>query len=134
VGVIDADSAHRREVDDEAVVDDGGARDVVAAAADGERKPVLGSEADRDRHVGGVGASRDHRRVLVDHAVPDAARRLVRGVVRCDDLAGELVGERGDGDGAVLGGRLDGHGWLLLRGGVGTSTLPPSRKATVTPA
>ena len=47
-GVVDAHGAHRREVDDDAVVDGGRAGDVVAAAAHGERQVVLGGEADRD--------------------------------------------------------------------------------------
>jgi hypothetical protein len=34
---VDADGAHRREVDDEASLDHGGARDVVPATADRER-------------------------------------------------------------------------------------------------
>ena len=44
---VEADVAHRRQVDDQAVVHEGGAGDVVPAAADGERQAVLGREADR---------------------------------------------------------------------------------------
>ena len=94
-GGVDADAAHRRQVDHQAVVDDGGAGDVVPAAADGERQGVLGGEADGGRDVVGVGAARDRGRALVDHAVPHAARGLVLGVIGRDDLAGQALGERG---------------------------------------
>ena len=99
----------RRQVDHEAVVDHGGARDVVPAAADGERQLVLGGEADSGRDVVGVGAARDRGRALVDHAVPDAARGVVLGVIGCDDVAGQALGERG---GEMGGRRRD--GWAML--------------------
>ena len=86
-----------REVDDEAVVDDGGAGDVVAAAADGERQSVLGGEADRGGDVGGVGAAGDHGRALVDHAVPDAAGGLVAGWSGVMTSPAQAFGEGGGG-------------------------------------
>ncbi|HWC27071.1 MAG TPA: hypothetical protein VG474_10860 [Solirubrobacteraceae bacterium] len=106
-GSVDAHAAHRRQVDDQAAVDDGGAGDVVSAAADGERQVVLGGEGDRGGDVAGVGAAGDERGALVDHAVPDAARGLVFGVAGGDHVAGQALGERG---GVV--GQQDGHGVL----------------------
>ena len=50
-GGVDAHAAHRGQVDHEPVVDDGGAGDVVPAAADGERQSVLGGEAHGGRDV-----------------------------------------------------------------------------------
>ena len=127
IGGVDADAAHRREVDDEAVVDEGGACDVVAAAADGERQLVLGGEADGGRDVVGVGAARDRGRALVDHAVPHAAGGVVLDVIGRDDLAGQALGERGGEMGG--GGGIDGHGGAPPDGDA--RSLRPGRPATV---
>jgi hypothetical protein len=132
--VVDPDRAHRREVDDDAVVDDGGARDVVSAAADGERELLRGGEADGVGDVFGVRAADDHGGALVDHAVPDPACGLVRGVVRGDDVAGEALGERRQCGWADEDDRLYGHGCISWKGRLGASTVPPARKATVRPA
>ena len=125
---VEAHRAHRRQVDHEAVVDDGGAGDVVAAAADGERQRVLGGEADGRGDVAGVGAARDQGGALVDHAVPHPARAVVVGVLGGDDVAGQVLGEqRGEmgGDGG-----LDGHGCAPSGWGDGRS-LRAGRPATV---
>jgi hypothetical protein len=108
---VHVDAAHRRQVDHQAVVDHGGAGDVVAAAADGERQPLLPGEADGGRDVAGVDAAGDQRGALVDHAVPHLAGGVVAGMVRGDDLAGQVLGERG----VDVGGRggMDGHGCSL---------------------
>ena len=55
-GRVEPDAAHRGQVDHQAVVDERGARDVVAAAADGERQPVGRGEGDGGGDVAGVGA------------------------------------------------------------------------------
>jgi hypothetical protein len=112
-GGVETDAAHRRQVDHQAAVDHGCARDVVPAAADRERQRVLRGEADGCGHVVLAGAARDRRRTLVDHAIPHAARSLVLGVVGGDHVADQALGERG-GD-VVRGGELNGHGctpWL----------------------
>jgi hypothetical protein len=98
-GRVDVDRAHRREIDDDAVVGDRRARGVVPAAPNGERQVVLGSEADGRRDVVGVHGARDRDRALVDHAVPDAPGRVVVAVVGPDHLAAEPIGERCSGTG-----------------------------------
>jgi hypothetical protein len=102
-------AAHRRQVDDQAVVDDGRAGDVVPTAAHGQGQPVLRGEPDRAGDVFGVGAPRDYGRALVDHPVPHPAGGLVLRVIGRDDLAGQLLGERG---GQMLWRGLDRRGML----------------------
>jgi len=93
---IEVDGAHGRQVDDDSAVADRGAGDVVAATADGDRQAVPAAELDRGGDVVGVGAPRDDRRPPHDHAVPDAPRRVVALIARCDDGAGQAGGEVGD--------------------------------------
>ena len=59
---IDADAAHPREVDDEAVVDGAEARRAVAAAADRDVEALVAAEADGRDDVGDVGGTDDQRR------------------------------------------------------------------------
>ena len=60
-GRVDANAAHRREVDHDPVVARREARDAVAAAAYGDREVVAARETDRRDHVGGAGAADDER-------------------------------------------------------------------------
>jgi hypothetical protein len=95
---IDADGAHAGEVDDDAVVAGRMAGDVVAAAADGDLKPLVAGEANRRGDVGHALDASDHGRAAVDRAVPDAAGGLVAGIAGGDDLAGERSAQLGDVD------------------------------------
>ena len=90
---IDADALHGPEVDDDAVVADRLAGDVVAAAAhrDGER--VREAERQRRLDVGHAVAAGDDRGMLVDHAVVNAAGGLVLGVGRTDDCAAQFASQ-----------------------------------------
>ena len=81
---------HRRQVDEDSAVGDGVARDRVAAAADGEVVATLPAESDDGGDVGGSTTAGDERRATLDLAVPDLARRVVRSVVRSDQLADEV--------------------------------------------
>ena len=74
---VDPDAAHRREVDDEAVVAGAQARAVVPAAADGQLDVLLRAEPDRGHHVGHVVAAGDQRGAAIDHAVVDGAGDVV---------------------------------------------------------
>jgi hypothetical protein len=91
---VDVDRLHRRQVDDDAVVADGVARDVVPAAPHGEREPALAREAKRGRDVLGAAAARYERRPPIDGAIPDPPRTLVRRVIGSDELPGEPATER----------------------------------------
>jgi hypothetical protein len=87
---IDADAAHRRQVDDQAVVAQAQAPAVVAPAAHGEQQPVLAREAHRRDDVGHVGTAGDQARTLGDHRVEDRARSVVRGIAGLDEGAAQL--------------------------------------------
>jgi hypothetical protein len=84
---IDAHRLHRRQVDHHAAFADRGARDVVACAAHGQDQAVVAREIHGAAHVGGAGASEDHRRPAVYHRIPDLAGVVVTGVARAEDLA-----------------------------------------------
>lgn len=96
---LDPDALHREAVDDE-VVADGGAGDVVAAAADGDEQAVIAGEGDGGEDVGGAGAAEDEGRAAVDHAVVDRACRVVARIGGTDEAAairGGGVEDRGLG-------------------------------------
>ena len=92
--------------------------------------PCSAARAHRRGDVVGVGAARDHGGAAVDHAVPHAARGVVVGVVRRDDVAREALGERG-GDGGAIEGGLDGHEDLLWERKV--DVLRPSSRPSAKP-
>ena len=94
---IDAHALHRRQVDDQSVVDAAEPGSVVAAAANGDGKLVVAAEIHRRDHVGDVGAARDQQRPLVDHAVVELARLVVVGVIAPDQRAAQAACEFGDG-------------------------------------
>jgi hypothetical protein len=79
-------------------------RDVVAAAANGERELGSPREVDRRGDVSGVERPDDQRRTTGDGAVEDAPGEVEVRVQRIDDLAAErplqvalIVDRRGDG-------------------------------------
>ena len=76
-GGVHLDGRHRRQVDDDAIVAGGEAGDAVRSAPDGHRQALARREANGPDDVVGAGGTDDHRRVLVDGAVPDVARLLV---------------------------------------------------------
>src|SRR4029077_14177762 len=71
VGGIDSHAPHGREVDDDSVVANGGARHVVASAAYGDLQIVVAGETHGRDHVGGPDASGDQARAPVDGTIPD---------------------------------------------------------------
>ena len=91
VGGVDPHGPHRREVDDDPVVANGGAGHVVASAPYGDLQVVVAGETHGRDHVGGPDASGDQARAPVDGAVPDCSGGVVVGVVGTDQLASEPV-------------------------------------------
>ena len=86
---VDADPAHRRQVDHQAVVDATEPGAVVAAAADGDGQAVLAPEVHRRDDVGDVGAAGDQPRPEVDHAVVERARRVEAGIAGGEHVAAQ---------------------------------------------
>ena len=74
---VDGDAIHRREIDQQAVVADGVASHIVAAALDRQQELMFAGEVHRTDHVGDAGRLDSQRGTLVDHLVPDRARRVV---------------------------------------------------------
>ena len=88
---------HRREVDDETVIDGPETGSVVTATSNGDGQSIRSSECDRRHDVRHVAAARDQARVPVDHAVVDPTGRVVLGVAGADDLATKRRSESVDG-------------------------------------
>lgn len=74
---IDLDPLHVRQVDDHAAVADRQAGDIVTAATDRDADAMGSCERDGPSDVLGTGTIGDHRRPLVDGAIPDLARLVV---------------------------------------------------------
>ena len=74
---VDLDVLHQREVDHEAVVADGIARDVVSASSDRDEQVVLARELDGLDDIFGRRAAGDQRGPAIDHGVPDLAHLVV---------------------------------------------------------
>src|SRR5262249_14842420 len=84
VGRIDPHGPHRREVDDDPVVANGGACHVVASAPYGDLQIAVAGETHGCDHVGGPDASGDQARAPVNGTVPDCTGDVVVGVVGTD--------------------------------------------------
>ena len=77
---VDAHAVHRPQVDLEAAVDDGVARDRMAAAPHRDVQVVLARKRESGHDIGGAGTARDERRPPVDGGVEDAPGVVVAGV------------------------------------------------------
>ena len=84
VGGINPHGSHRREVDDNPVVANGGARHVVASAPYGDLQIVVAGETHGGDHVGGPNASGDQVWAPVNGTVPDCTGDVVVDVVGTD--------------------------------------------------
>ena len=67
---VDPHAAHQRHVEHQAVLAHGKTGDVVAAALDRERQPVLARRANAGDDVGDTKAANDDGGSPVDHRVP----------------------------------------------------------------
>src|SRR5947199_10246642 len=88
---VSLDALHRGEIDDQAVVAGGVARNVVRTSPNSYGDSVLDRESNRRKHVVRVDTAHDPEGSLVDHPVPDAPRRFVIGVLSQDDLASNVA-------------------------------------------
>ncbi len=89
--------AHQAQVGDETPVADAMTGDAVAAPSDGDRKIYLGRERDRRDDIVHIQRPSHEGRPPVEHAVEGCARRLVGGVLRCDERPSVLPTEVGEG-------------------------------------
>jgi hypothetical protein len=71
------DAAHRRKVDNQAVVNGAEARATMPTTSNSDLKPVLAPEVHGGDDVANVAALRNQPWVLVDHPVVHAARGVV---------------------------------------------------------
>ena len=115
-GGVDAHGGHRRQVDDDASVAGGEARQGVPAAADGDEQVLAAREVHRAHHVRDAGAADDQRWPSVVGAVPDSARLVVGLIGGPDELAAQALLELGERRLAehVRGGHFCGHVFRLL--------------------
>src|SRR5688572_3050851 len=90
-GGIDPHSPHRREVDDDPLVANGGARYVVTSAPYGDLQIVVAGKTHGRDHVSGPDASDDQARAPVNGTVPDCTGDVVVGVVGSDEPAPEPI-------------------------------------------
>ena len=95
---IHVNAFHRGEVDNETALAHRAAGDVVAAPADSDRERVRAAVTHGSDHVLNAGATRDHRRPLVDHPVPNGPRSVVPLVTGSNELAAKCLLERRRGD------------------------------------
>ena len=111
VGGIDPHGPHRRKVNDDPFVANGGARHVVASAPYGDLQIVVAGEAHGRDHVGGPDASGDQAWAPVDSTVPNCTGDVVVGLVGTDQPASEPVDLRGRRcrHGVLVLSSLDGH-------------------------
>jgi hypothetical protein len=76
-GRIDAHGLRPGQIDHQAAIAHGIARDVVPAAADCHEEIVRAGEVNASHHVGRTGAASDQCWSPIDHAIPDLAGRIV---------------------------------------------------------
>ena len=93
---VDEAPAHPRQVDHDTALGDSLAGDVVPAPSNRDLQTLGSGETHRVGDIGGVDASGDERRPLVDEAIVDGPRLAVTAIIRPDDLTGELRTERID--------------------------------------
>jgi len=86
---VDPYAGHRREVDDDPAITDGGSGDVVAAPANRHEEVVLADEVHAVDHVGHARTPEDEPRIPVDDPVPDGSRLVVVRFTRTDHVPGE---------------------------------------------
>jgi hypothetical protein len=86
---VNANALHQRQVDDQAAVAHGQARETVPTASHRDLEITAPRCAHRLDHIGRPGAASDHRGVAIDGAIPYLPVNLVRLVAGADDLSTE---------------------------------------------
>jgi hypothetical protein len=84
---VNTDAVHRRKIDDKRTIGDRRSGHIVTAATNGDRQVMIAREPDRGQDIGDLKAAGDHRRMAVDHPVPDLTRRIVRRIDGKDQRA-----------------------------------------------
>ncbi len=94
LGGIDANCAHRAEVDHQAPIRHREADDAVTAALHGDLEAGEAGVAERRGNILRRGAPRDEIRASVDHGVPDLAMLVEGRVAGANELSGESGNRR----------------------------------------
>jgi hypothetical protein len=94
---VDSHALHRRQVDDQAVIDAAETRTIVAAPANGDRELVLAAEIHGRDDIADIRTSSDEQRPLVDHGVVKFASLFIFGMAAPDQSAPKALTEFGDG-------------------------------------
>jgi hypothetical protein len=76
---IDCNALHLRNVDDESAFDERYSGDVMSSCANCRIDVMFDCELNGCLDVSGFGATKDHRRPAIDHAVPDTPRFVIAG-------------------------------------------------------
>ncbi len=84
---VDVNGLHRREIDDQPVVNHRQSGPVVAATTNGYVQLILAGKGHGRRHVSRVGTTDDQRRVLVNHGVVESASIIVARVIGRNEIA-----------------------------------------------
>ena len=90
---VDPHALHRRQVDDQAVIDAAETRTIVAAAANGDRELVVAAEIDGRDDIADIRASSDEQRAFVDHGVVEFSCLFVFRMVAPDNRAAKTLSE-----------------------------------------
>src|SRR5882724_4490338 len=88
---VDAHALHRRQVDDQAVIDAGEPGAIVAAAPNGDAQIIVATKIHRRYHVGDIDTASDQQRVLVDHAVVERTGIVIVGLATPDDRSAQVL-------------------------------------------
>ena len=87
---------HRRQVDDQAVIDAAETRTIVAAATNGDRELVVAAEIHGRDDITDIRASSDEQWAFVDHGVVEFSCLLVFRMAAPDQCAAKTLFEFGN--------------------------------------
>src|SRR3981081_2832751 len=91
---VDEYAFHCRKIDDDAIVAQGSASDVVAAAFDRDEQVVRTSKLHGMNDIRHTRTAGNQTRMPIDARIPDPTRRIVAGIARLGDLPMKVILER----------------------------------------
>jgi hypothetical protein len=91
---VDKYAFHYRKINDDAIIAQGSASHIVAAAFDRDEQVVFMSKLHGMNDIRHPRTAGNQTRMLIDARIPDPARRIVAGIARLDDSPVEIILER----------------------------------------